>query len=240
MVNIHNIMEELVINRANQLYDQVKSQNVGWLTCDCENCRLDTICYVLNRIPSRYVLSGRGITHNSKILEDSQVFADIDRLSYEGMKMVSGSKRPYHMTAKLSVTKDTDFSTPMFFFPTFIGNVFDGSTFEPLSNVTVTLKEGGITAETMDASWDNPTKTYEATKGGYSFWVAPEVAEDAHVNKEFTFTVEANLEGYIPSKYTFTVPLVSEKGSHRDLSSTYSLKIKDLFLFRTEIVNEQE
>ncbi|MBQ2571571.1 MAG: late competence development ComFB family protein, partial [Treponema sp.] len=65
MFNIHNIMEEQVESRVNQLYDHVKGQNAPWLDCDCENCRKDTICYVLNRIPPRYILSGRGVTHAS-------------------------------------------------------------------------------------------------------------------------------------------------------------------------------
>lgn len=242
MFNIHNIMEEQVESRVNQLYDHVKGQKASWLDCDCENCRKDTICYVLNRIPPRYILSGRGVTHASTVLNDSQLLADIDRLAYEGMKMVNSLQRPYHKSAAANSSKNQESASniPMFVFPTFIGNVYDGSSFEPLSNASVILKEGKIPAEMMDASWPNPCSTYDATKGGYSFWVAPEVAEEAKVNKEFSFTLEVSAEGYVPVTYSFDVPLTSEVNNRNELNSTSSLKIKDLFLFRSDIKNELE
>ena len=241
MVNIHNIIEEQAISRVNQLYEQVKAEKAPWLSCDCENCRLDTICYVLNRINPRYIVSGRGVTHHADVfMNDTQLSADIDRLGIEGMRLVSTAKRPYHKTAILNASKDPEVKRPVFIFPTFIGTVFDGSTFEPLADALVTLKEGQTNAEMMDASWQNPCKTFKATKGSYTFWVAPEVAEEENENKEFTFTIEVAAAGYTPVTYTFSVPLRSSNNTRRELNSTYSLKIQDLFLFRTDIINEQE
>ena len=241
MINIHNIMEEQVISRINELYDQVMKKGSPWLTCDCENCRLDTISYVLNRIQPRYVVSGRGVTHNTAaILADTQIAADIDRLGLDGMKMVSTAKRPYHKSAKLNANKAPELKTPVFNFPTFIGNVYDGSTFEPLIGARVFLKENENLAEMMDASWANPCKTFSSTNGSYTFWLAPKVAMEEKENQEFTFTIEVIAEGYTSAIYTFSVPLVSEKNDRRELNSTYSLKIQDLFLFRTDIINEQE
>ena len=70
-MNVHNLMEDVVIKAVNTLYDKVKAEKVAWLTCDCENCRLDTVSYVLNRIPPKYVVSGRGVTHNVEYLASS-------------------------------------------------------------------------------------------------------------------------------------------------------------------------
>ena len=50
-MNVHNLMEEIVKQRVDQLYENAKNEKVEWLSCDCENCRLDTVSFVLNRIP---------------------------------------------------------------------------------------------------------------------------------------------------------------------------------------------
>ncbi len=233
-------MEEQVITRVNELYDQVMARGSTWLTCDCENCRLDTISYVLNRIPPHYIVSGRGVTHNSNTLSDSQLASDIDRLGLEGMRLVSTSKRPYHKSAKLNANTTTEQNLPVFNFPTFMGTVYDGSTFEPLADATILLKDGNEVAKMMDASWANPCRTYAVTQGNYSFWIEPKPTDQEKQNKEFAFTVEISAEGYTPVTYVFSVPLVSERNDRRELNSTYSLKIQDLFLFRNDIINDQE
>lgn len=241
MLNVHNIMEEQVISRVNELYRQVKAKGTSWLTCDCENCRLDTINYVLNRIPPRYIVSGRGVAYNQgTLLKDSQLNADIDRICLDGMKLVSTAKRPYHKVALLMDNKEPAILQPMFNFPTFIGNVFDGSTFEPITGANILLKLDGRAAFMMDSSWINPCKTYAASHGSFTFWVAPIKANEDKENKEFTFTIEASMDGYTPVTYSFSIPLVSETKDKRELNSVYSLKIQDIFLFRDDIVNDQE
>ncbi|MBO5608422.1 MAG: late competence development ComFB family protein [Treponema sp.] len=242
MVNIHNIMEEQVVARVNELYDQVKNNGGSWLECDCENCRLDTISYVLNRVPPRYVVSGRGITHNTaELMNDSQLIADIDGIALEGMRLVNSAKRPYHKSAKLNASGAWETDIPTFIFPTFIGTVYDGSTFEPLDNATVTLRTGkGNTATMMDASWANPTRTFAKTRGNYSFWVAPEGTVKEGESREFTFVVEISCPGYDSIDYSFSIPLVSKTEDPHKLNSTCSLKVQDLFLFREGIKNEQE
>lgn len=239
MVNIHNMMEELVAERVNQLYEQVKEQGAAWLTCDCENCRLDTISYVLNRIPPRYVVSGRGVTHNKNLLESNiQLSADIDHLSIEGMKLVSASKRPYHRSLQILSFIESD--TPVFNFPTFVGNVYDGQTFEPLSGAKLRLILDGKDAKMMDASWQNPCETFPATQGTYSFRVHPLEAEEVKLTKVFDFTMEVTAPGYQEVVLSFSVPLASEKIDRRQLNSTYSLTVQDIFLFKEGVVNEQE
>ena len=84
-MNLHNLMEEKVVKHVNELYDQMKEQNISWLSCDCEHCRLDTASYVLNRIPPKYVVSGRGVSHNVSA-DDTQLKADIDVYVGENVK----------------------------------------------------------------------------------------------------------------------------------------------------------
>ena len=119
-MKIHNLMEELVENKVNSLYDDLKETNAVWLTCDCENCRLDAMAFVLNRIPPKYIISSRGITHTAADGNLSQIKADIDALAIEGIRLVSSSTRPTH---KLKTSADALFisgTKPYFFFPVFI------------------------------------------------------------------------------------------------------------------------
>lgn len=238
MLQVHNLMEEQVIARINELYDQVKEMNPSWLTCDCENCRIDTVNFVLNRIPPKYVVSGRGVTHNSALLNDTQLKADIDALGIEGIRLVSAAKRPYHNAAH-KIEKNVSHG-PVFNFPTFIGNIFDGATFEPLNGAKILLKQDNEQAQMMDISWANPTQTFAATKGSYTFWVKPVIANADKESKEFHFSLEVTAAGYSPITYSFDVPLVSDSNNHQELNSTYSLKIQDLFLFRADIENPME
>ncbi len=241
MINIHNIMEEQVINRVNDIYNQVMERQAVWLSCDCENCRLDTSCYVLNRISPKYVVSGRGITHShSTVLKDSQINADIDKLIIEGMRLVSASKRPYHKDARKNTTASPDVNALLFNFPNFVGNVYDGSTFEPLSDASILLKMNDKVAEMMDVTWPNPCKTFKVTNGSFSFWVAPQLADRENFTKEFNFTLSVECQGYTPATIAFTVNLTSEKLDRREVDASYSKKINDIFLFRDDIVNSME
>lgn len=238
MIQVHNLMEELVFERVSELYDQVKDMNTTWLTCDCENCRIDTVNYVLNRIQPKYVVSGRGVTHNLNLINDTQLKADIDSLAIEGMRLVSSAKRPYHNSAtikKISLPKG-----PVFNFPTFGGSVFDGSTFEPLRDAKILLKLDNNIAEMMDITWANPAQTFSATKGNYTFWVRQIPCEKEKESRIFNFSLEIKADGYSPVTYSFEVPLVSENINRNEVNSTYSLKIQDLFLFRKDVENLME
>ncbi len=239
MMNVHNIMEEIVSQRVNNLYEQIKKQNSSWLTCDCANCRLDTISYVLNRVPPKYVVSGRGVTYTASVLEDNQLKADIDAVGMDGMRIVSSTKRPFHTEARKECEIQSE-KGPVFNFPTFIGTVLDGSTFEPLTGAIITLKKDGKEVDMIDKTWSNPCSTYQSTKGAYTFWAMPEKAENFGISKSFIFTIEISAPDYEDTVYTFEVPVVSEKEARSELNSTFSLKIKDLVLFRNDISNPMD
>lgn len=238
-MNVHNIMEELVSQRINNLYDQLKSERLSWLSCDCMNCRLDAISYVLNRIPPKYVVSGRGVTHAIPSISDSQLKADVDALGIEGIRIVSSTKRPFHEKPRDECEVER-LAKPVFNMPTFIGTVLDGTTFEPLIGATVTLRQDGELAPMVDSTWGNPCKTFKSTQGTYSFWVRSAPAKQDGESKKFNFTIEVTASDYAPISYMFEVPVVSESITRSELNSTFSLKIKDLILFRTDIQNPME
>ncbi|MCQ2591760.1 MAG: late competence development ComFB family protein [Treponema sp.] len=233
-MNVHNIMEDIVEQTVDNYYYQVKKENCSWLTCDCLNCRLDTVNYVLNRIPPRYVVSGRGVTHSSDVFEDHQLLADIDALILEGMRIVSSTKRPFHNQDRNDCTIQS-VQEPVFNFPTFTGTILDGSTFEPISEASVLLKYEGNPVEMIDKTWLNPFTTKKATKGNYSFWMKSLPAEKDGITKKFNFTLEISAPNYNSLVYSFSVPVESESSSKNELDSTYSLKIKDLILFSTNV-----
>jgi len=232
-MNVHNLMEDIVIKAVNTLYDKVKEENVAWLTCDCENCRLDTVSYVLNRIPPKYVVSGRGVTHNAEYLASSQLQADIDSLALEGMRTVSTTKRPFHAENRKDCVIQGDATTkPAFNFFTFTGSVLDGNTFEPVPQAKITLKLNGQLADMVDKTWTNPYNMVPSTKGVYSFWVKSMPAKESGERQYFNFSIEIEAEGYSESVYHFEVPIMSEEAIRQTLDSTYTLKIKDLVIFK--------
>ncbi|MBQ3670627.1 MAG: late competence development ComFB family protein [Treponema sp.] len=239
-MKVHNIMEEIVCQHINAIYDLLAETNSSWLTCDCENCRFDATSYVLNRIPPKYVVSGRGVTHSISLIEnDFQLKADIDALCNEGIRLISSTKRPFHSLPR----KDCEVATPkipVFNFPTLTGVILDGMTFEPIVGAKVLLKCDGVEAEMVDKTWANPAKTYQSTKGTYSFWMRPVPAEREGISKKVNFNIEVSAQDYDPIIYSLEVPLVSEASVKTELDSTYALKVRDLFMFKKSVHNEME
>ncbi|MBQ9495710.1 MAG: late competence development ComFB family protein [Treponema sp.] len=236
-MKVHNLMEEFVAERVNLLYDQLKEENPSWLTCQCEDCRTNAMGYVLNHIQPYYVVSERGISHAVSDIDKNQIRADIDALALEAIRTINAFKRPYHQEMKQQHAAKKQ---PSFNFPIFVGSVYDGATFKPLPNATVTLKHENKIIDMLDKTWSNPCNTYASTKGVYSFWVKSLTAHNANENNIFTFTIEVTAEDYIPINYAFNVPLVSEDEQKNIISSSYSLKIQDLFLFHKDVENPME
>ena len=102
-MNVHNLMEEMVYSGVNELFDTVIESKADWLTCSCEQCRLDTICYVLNRLPPHYIKSGRGLAYaqNEDAIDKMQLVADINRIALEGMKQVLAKSGRIMIRARL-------------------------------------------------------------------------------------------------------------------------------------------
>lgn len=241
VMKVTNLMEDYVRAHVDDIYERLKAENVSWLTCDCENCRMDTECYVLNRIPPKYTISGRGVNHAQSELETAkQVMADVDILVMDGIRLISGQKRPNHDSAYISDAEIISGKYPFFFFPIFSGSVYDGTTFESLANAKITINYKGKPAKMLDSTWSNPCSTFKATEGGYSFCVEPEKAKKEGMTKDFNFELIITAPGYDTINYAFTVPVVSKILKGSAARPNYSLKITDLFLFPQGMVNPME
>lgn len=231
-MNVHNIMEDIVTKAVNKSYDQIVNGKSNWLSCDCENCRLDTISYVLNKIPPKYVVSGRGVTHATDIFEDHQLMADIQALILEGMRIVNTTKRPYHSENKTK--KLIEEKKPAYNFANITGTVLDGTTFEPVIGANIVLKCNGKQAEMFDKSWMNPYVTCKSTKGAYNFWMKPIEAKKAGSSKKFKLSLEVTADGYEPVTTFFELSLKSDEATIFEIDSTFSLKMKDIVLFKKD------
>lgn len=238
-MNVHNIMEDVVKKSVDDLYEQVKKDGCKWLSCDCMNCRLDTVCYVLNRISPKYVVSGRGVTHSASDIKNLQLKADINQLALEGMRTVSATKRPFHLNDN-NECNPQPVMMPSFNFSTISGTILDGSTFEPIIGANITLMYEGKVVEMVDKTWINPYITCQSTKGVYNFWVKSMPAEKEGISKNFHFSMLIKAEGYNDFTYHFDVPLVSQAFCLNQLDATFSLKLKDIILFKKEIDNPME
>lgn len=229
-MNIHNLMEEFVFTEVNELFNTAEKANTPWLTCSCSQCRLDTICYVLNRIPPRYIKSGRGLAYLQieEAIDKSQLSADINKIALEGMKQVLSSQRPH--TGK---EKDLP-KTPVFNFPTFVGRILDGKTFEPAKNLQVELYLEGIKAESIDSSWDNPYAISEHTPGTYTFWVRPQSTTKNGEKKVYSFEIRIRQKEYEPINHFFEVGVTSEPYLRTAYSAEHSFIIPDLHLFKAD------
>lgn len=237
-MNVHNMMEDLVTAEVNGLYEQVKRDRTSWLSCDCKNCRLDTISYVLNRIPPRYVVSGRGVTHSNEIFADQQLIADISAVAMDGIRIISSTKRPFHSLPREECEVQLD-KNPSFNFPTFTGTLLDGGTFEPISGAKVLLKLDGKPVDMVDMTWANPTQTFQSTKGSFTFWAKPIPAEKSGESRKFEFEVEIDAEGYEKSYHYFDVPIISDSSTKTELNAACSVKIRDIILFKREFFDEE-
>ncbi len=238
-MNVHNMMEDLVTAEVNALYEQVKKANSPWLSCDCKNCRLDTISYVLNRIPPKYVVSGRGVTHSNEIFADHQLIADISAVAMDGLRIISSTKRPFHTLPReeCEVQKEEN---PSYNFPTFSGTILDGSTFEPISGAKILLKLDGNVVDMVDMTWANPTQTFQSTKGAFTFWAKSIPAAKAGESRKFEFEVEVEVEGYEKSYHYFDVPIISDSTTKTELNTACSIRIRDIVLFKREIFEDED
>lgn len=226
-MNVHNIMEELVYNEVNSLFDTAKKDNAPWLTCSCMQCRLDTICYVLNRIPPKYIKSSRGLAYSQleESIDKSQLSADINTIGFEGMKQVLLSKRPHSGTLPNMPTP------PIFNFPTIVGRVLDGLTFEPVKELSVLLLINSQKAEPIDSTWENPYTLSRHTPGTFTFWVKPISVAKEDMKKVFPFEIQIKREGYDPINHFFEIGVTSESFIRTIYTTEHCYTIPDLHLF---------
>lgn len=226
---IRNVMEDIVHREVNKLFDEAKSRGEGWLVCDCMQCRLDCMCYVLNRIKPHYIKSCRGLAYFFQLDDETgkQILADISSIVVEGMHAVQSRQRPHQYVH----SEDTVIYENVFNFPVIRGRILDGKNLKPMSDVNVKLYCGRELVTQMEVLWDNPYVISEKTAGTYAFWPKAEPAEKSGEKKEFGFLLTVEKEGFEMVEQHFKIEITSEKNLNRGIDLTKYHKISDISLF---------
>ncbi|MBI9106848.1 MAG: late competence development ComFB family protein [Spirochaetales bacterium] len=222
----HNLMEELVINTVDDIFS-----NEDYLTrTGCPNsdqCRIDVVCYVLNRIPPLYTTSSRGLAHLGKTyIEQPQSTADIAALVNEGIRQVATHQRPSSDPASEEFPEP-----PMFNFPIIKGQVFDGRTFAPYSGSAINLKSDYGLVPMRDNRWNNPCPLIEETEGRFLFWPMPVSADKPGEERTFSFALELEADGYKQVRHFITFNLTSDDKFVNSMEVNRIYTVESIYLF---------
>lgn len=175
-----NLMEVVV----NDIVDEVISNNGNADVVRVH--KTDIMAYVLNRVPSRYVTSERGIIHGRIDTRlKFQQHTDILFLIYEGIEVFSNRRTGGPENGKFdSVWKKG-------LIPHLIGEVLEEESLAVIPDVKVTLYFQGNPVKMIDDNWKNPYITSTATRGYFHFWPDLDdiIAKDVK-NVEFTVKYE--------------------------------------------------
>jgi competence protein ComFB len=232
-MEIHNITEDIVFNSVQTIFEVVKKDGNVEKFCLCDQCRLDTICYTLNRIKPRYIVSNRGMTRiEQDWVERQQTEADIATLVYKGLRQVNHNQRPTCSHTDTSLFSEDISKDPAFHIPTIIGRLFDGETFAPVSGVTVTLRKGEEIVPMRNQNWQNPFTLIAHTPGAFTFWPAPVPTEAVGTHHLFEYTLKVEASQYETLTHFFKVAAVSTLAvSHSAYTLDRTFKLPDLYLF---------
>jgi competence protein ComFB len=228
---IHNTVEDTVFTQVTELCDSIEKDKKNKV-CTCRQCRIDTACYVLNRIEPRYISSSRGIARvEQETIARQQEEAEIVSLIYEGIEQVNHNLRPFINHGLKTAGLETASNTPVFNFPTIIGRVFNGLNFEPLTDVKVELCRNGDLVAMKDAAWQNPFNVVSNTEGTFTFWPTSIPAESINTHKVFEYSVKLESPNLEPLTHIFTIPVTSEIQTTETYSIERSFKLPDLYMF---------
>ena len=231
-MKIHNITEDIVFAKVTEIFDAIDQGGNRENFCTCDQCRVDTACYVLNRAEPRYIVSNRGVARvEQDNIERQQLEADIATLVYEGIKRVNHNQRPNFKHTSREAEAVSREVRPVFNIPTIVGRLFNGANFAPLSDVPVELRQNGGLAVMKDGNWQNPYIIVDKTEGTFTFWPAPALAETEDKRKIFAFSLKIAAPGFETLNHFFQIPVTSETQRAGSFSMDRIFKLPDLYLF---------
>ncbi|MDR2941049.1 MAG: late competence development ComFB family protein [Treponema sp.] len=230
-MDIHNTNEDIVFNNVQKIFEDIRQTGNPEKLCLCEQCRADTICYVLNRIEPYYIVSNRGLTRlDQSGLKYQQIEVDVTTLIYKGIRMVNHNLRPTASHDDSNSEKPRA-NFPVFDIPTISGRLFDGVSFEPVVGIEVGLYSEGELVPARNNNWQNPYTIVPSTPGIFSFWPAPVITETADVSRNIRYAVKVKSPDYEVLNHHFTITSISKNlGSHTQTLNR-SFKLPDLYLF---------
>lgn len=232
-MKVHNVMEEIVFKVVNEICDEEAKRSPSD-SCTTPECRYDVACFVLNRIPQRYVTSGRGLAHaETDYQENPQLMIDVVTLVNEGVKRVTATQRPYYKGNDPDMHTPS-FTGPCFNIPTVKGRLINGINFEPISDVTLSLYYNNELVEMVDSRWNNPFNINQKVPGHFIFWPNPLQAEKEDIEGDFEFEIRADDPRYEDLRHFFHIHVISDNQPADLYRFNRNYNIGDIFLLPAE------
>jgi competence protein ComFB len=231
-MDIHNTSEDLVFNLVEKTFDEIQNSGNPEKFCLCYQCRVDTICFVLNRIEPHYIVSNRGLTRiiDPTSINNQQVEADITTLIYKGIRLVNHNLRPTAPHDGTIATPNKIYN-PLFDIPTISGRIFNGKSFEPITGVEVSLFNESELVKMRNNNWQNPYMMVASTPGVFSFWPAQIIANDPEVTQEFKFSLRVTSPDYEPMIHFFNITSTSKFHTSQSYTLNRTYILPDLYIF---------
>jgi competence protein ComFB len=231
-MKLHNTMEEKVITRVEETFKTLEERGKASEFCTCSQCKMDIICYTLNRLSPHYIVSHRGASRVQwENIERQQQIADIAALIHEGLKRVNHNQRPNFSHGKDASGINAETRFPVFNIPTIVGRLFNGNNFSPICGVDVELLWNGELAPMKDGNWHNPYRLVSNSEGTYSFWPAPARASMVNDHNTFSYTLRVSSPEFETLNHFFKIPVGSEIQENISYSLERTYKLPDLYLF---------
>ena len=231
-MELHNTIKGKVISKVEEIFETLNNKENAGKFCTCDQCKMDVICYVLNRTPPRYIVSNRGAARS---LEEGigwqQQTADIAALIHDGLKQVNHNMRPNFAHSKEKTAVVNDAHIPKFNIPTIMGRIFNGNNFAPLSDANVELLWAGELVVMKDGNWQNPYRIIPNVEGNFSFWPAPVTASKANNHKIFEYIVRVSAPELETLTHIFKIPVASKIEEPFSFTPERTFKLPDLYMF---------
>ena len=231
-MELHNTVEDIVIAKVDETYDSIKKEGNPDNICICDRCRMDVICFTLNRVPPYYILSNRGAVRTRwETIERQQQTADITSLIHEGIKRVKHNQRPNYTHSEGEKHSEHKSKAPVFNVPTIMGRIFNGINFSPIAEATIELLWNNEVVGMKDISWQNPCRLVASAEGTFSFWPAPVAASRSNNHKIFEYTLKVSSPELETLNHFFKIPVASEIEQADSFSLSRTFKLPDLYMF---------
>ncbi|MDR0496410.1 MAG: late competence development ComFB family protein [Treponema sp.] len=232
-MDLHNTVEDTVIARVDDIFKALKEEGNKGKFCTCDQCRMDVVCYALNRLRPHYIVSHRGASRvQAESFEKQQHTADIAALIHDGLKRVNHNQRPnFSHSSKEGEAVGHDSNDPVFNVPTIMGRLFNGINFEPLFDVDVELLYKGELVAMKDGNWHNPCRLVSHTEGTFSFWPAPTMAAKVNSHEIFEYTLRVTSPEFETLNHFFKIPVASEIQAASSFNLDRTFKLPDLYMF---------
>jgi competence protein ComFB len=231
-MDIHNTSEDVVCKVVQTIIDDIQKKGNTEGYCLCDQCRVDTICFTLNRVEPHYIVSNRGSTRIDHTgIKHQQDEADIISLALKGFKLVNHNMRPTANHKGDIADHKPAINSTIFDIPTITGRIFDGKSFEPIVDLDVSLYCEGELVEMRNSNWQNPYTLVRSTPGTYSFWPTPVISPSEDVTHEFSYSIKISSPDYEVLNHFFTITCVSKFHAPNSYALNRTYILPDLYLF---------